>query len=207
MTNTDTGFYGQQTDERILYVARPHPLALAILMIKFLIGAIVVLLTISIIGQQTVMAKYAGQIAIFGGVTAGAVAAIGWWIVENIRRKNIAYVTDRRIVKFEPSTPLATNLRSLNWEEAVKVKTYAPNVIWKQLMIGTVIVHARTTISPIDGQTQKQAVTDDDVEIQNAYYYRDLGNYIEKILFLYKKQPRDIATIKPFVTKKKGKRD
>ena len=69
------------------------------------------------------------------------------------------------------------------------------------------VVHARTTIAPLDGATMAQAVTDDDVELRDVYFYRDLGNYIEKILFLYKKQPKDIADLKPFVTKEKGKRD
>ena len=50
-------------------------------------------------------------------------------------------------------------------------------------------------------------ITDDDIEIPYVSFYRDLGNYIEKILFLYKKRPADIADLKPFVAKVKGKRD
>lgn len=159
-----------------------------------------------IIGGQGLMQKYAGQFGVGGGIIAGAITAIGFWVVGNARLKNIAYITDRRVVKFEVSTPFATNIRSLNWEEAVKVKTYAPNMIWKQLMIGSVVVHAKTTIATPEVSKTERLVTDDDVEIQNAYFYRDLGNYIEKILFLYKKQPKDIESLLPFVPKKKGKR-
>lgn len=206
MLNTNNSFYGRQTDERILYVARPHPLALSILLSKFLIGAAIVFLAATIISEERLMEKYAGQIAVGGAMAAGVVASVGFWIVENAKRKNVCYITDRRVVKFEASTPLATNTRSLNWEEAVKVKTYPPNVLWKQLMIGTVIVHARTTVASLEAKERENVVTDDDVEIQNAYFYRDLGNYIEKILFLYKKRPKDIASLQPFVTKEKGKR-
>lgn len=207
MLNTDKSFYGQQTDERILYVARPHSLAHFLLFCKFLIGAGVVFVVTIIIGQQAFLEKYASGIALGGGLLAGATAAVGAWIVEHGKQRNVCYITDRRVVKFEASTPFATNTRSLNWEEAVKVKTFAPNALWKQLKIGTVVVHARTTIASPEFSEGKQIVTDDDVEIPSVYYYRDLGNYIEKILFLYKKQPKDIATLKPFVTKEKGKRD
>lgn len=206
MVNTDSSFYGQQTGERILYAVRPHWLSQIILLSKFLGGAGVVLFISLIAGEQGLAQKYLGQIGIAGGIIAGFIMAIGLWVIENIRRKNIAYITDRRIVKFEASTPFATNSRSLNWEEAVKVKTFPPNFFWKQWMIGTVIVHARTTVASLDAGVRENIVTDDDVEIKDVYYYRDLGNYIEKILFLYKKQPKDIAGLQAFVPKEKGKR-
>src|SRR3989338_1866364 len=206
MLNTNESFYGQQTDERILYVIRPDWLSQIILFLKFLAGAGIVLFIAVIVGGQTIMQKYAGQLGIGGGIIAGIIVAIGLWIVGNIRQKNIGYITDRRVVKFEASTPFATNSRSLNWEEAVKVKTFPPNFFWKQFMIGTVIVHARTTVASLDSKVRENIVTDDDVEIQNVYFYRDLGNYIEKILFLYKKQPKDIAALQSFIPKEKGKR-
>ena len=206
MLNTNEYFYGQQTDERILYVVRPHWLSQAILFGKFLAAAGIVFFIAAIVGEQGFIQKYAGQFGIGGGIIAGIIVAIGLWVVENVRQKNIAYITDRRIVKFEASTPFATNSRSLNWEEAVKVKTYARNAIWKQLMIGSVVVHAKTTIAAPEISKTERLVTDDDVEIQNAYFYRDLGNYIEKILFLYKKQPKDIAALQSFVPRVKGKR-
>ena len=206
MLNTNESFYGQQTDERILYVVRPHWLSQVILLGKFLAGAGIVFFIAVIAGEQGFIQKYAGQLGIGGGIIAGFIVAIGLWVFGNSRQKNIAYITDRRVVKFEASTPFATNSRSLNWEEAVKVKTYAPNAIWKQMMIGTVVVHAKTTIATPEVSKTERLVTDDDVEIQNVYFYRDLGNYIEKILFLYKKQPKDIAELQSFIPKEKGKR-
>lgn len=206
MTNTETSFYGQQTDEKILYVARPHQLALTLLLAKFIAASFVLLVVILIIDQQQFLTKYAELIAIIGAIVAGSVAGVGFWIVNNIRQKNIAYITDRRVVKFELATPLATNMRSLSWEEAVKVKTFPPNALWKQLMIGSVVIHAKTTVAPVGPTEHDQVITDDDIEIKDVYYYRDLGNYIEKILFLYKKHPADVAALQPFVTREKGKR-
>ncbi|MBI5356546.1 hypothetical protein HZB78_02950 [Candidatus Collierbacteria bacterium] len=206
MLNTNESFYGQQTGERILYVVRPHRFSQIILLLKFLAGAGIVFFIALIAGEQALAQKYLGQIGVIGGIAAGFIVAIGLWVIDNVRHKNIAYITDRRVVKFEASTPFATNSRSLNWEEAVKVKTIPPNFFWKQFMIGTVIIHARTTVASLDSGSRENIVTDDDVEIRDVYYYRDLGNYIEKILFLYKKQPKDIAGLQAFVPKEKGKR-
>ncbi len=195
MVNTDVSFYGQQTGERILYVIRPYPLALVSMLVKFGLAAAVVMVL-------AVAAKIPGG----GGVAAALMLGAGIWITDTVRRKNVAYVTDRRIVKFEATNPLATSIRSLSWEEAVKVKTPPTNFIWKQLMVGTLVVHAKTTVASLDLTKTENVVTDDDVEVKHVYYYRDLANYIEKILFLYKKRPKEIAELMPFVSKRKGLR-
>ena len=44
-------------------------------------------------------------------------------------------------------------------------------------------------------------------ELTHVYYYRDLGNYIDKILYTYKQKPKEMKKIKPFVEKPKGQRD
>lgn len=194
MVNTDVSFYGQQTGERILYVIRPYPLAVLTMLGKFLLAAGAVMLLTLAAGRQAFLSKYEFDIAVGGGTVSALIFGAGLWITDTVRRKNIAYVTDRRIVKFEATNPFATSIRSLSWEEAVKVKTPPTNFIWKQLMVGSLVVHAKT------------AVTDDDVEVKHVYFYRDLANYIEKILFLYKKHPKEILQLKPFVPKRRGAR-
>lgn len=195
MINTDIQFYGQQTGERILYVIRPYPLALLTLLAKFGLAAAAIMLL-----------ALAAKIPAGGGLAAALIFGAGLWITDTVRRKNTAYITDRRIVKFEAVNPFATSIRSLSWEEAVKVKTPPTNFIWKQLMVGTVVVHAKTTVASIDLTKTENVVTDDDVEVKHVYFYRDLANYIEKILFLYKKRPKEIAELVPFVPRKKGLR-
>lgn len=206
MVNTDVSFYGQQSGERILYVIRPYPLALVTMLVKFLLAAAAVMLLTLAASRQMFVTKYETDITVGGGAVSGLIFGIGLWITDTVRRKNVAYVTDRRIIKFEATNPFATAIRSLSWEEAVKVKTPPTNFIWKQLMVGTVVVHAKTTVASIDLTKTEKLVTDDDVEVRHVYFYRDLANYIEKILFLYKKHPKEVDQLKPFVAKKKGAR-
>ena len=125
-------------------------------------------------------------------------------MVDNFQKRNISYITDRRIIRFDPSTFFATNIRTLSWDEAVKVKTYSPNILWKQLKIGTVVVHARTTVKTSDENISHTSA--DDIELNDIYLYRDLGNYIDKILFTYKQLPKEMANIRSFVPKPKGER-
>lgn len=203
MHNSDTDFYGKQTDEKILYVVRPHPLATTFGLIKIYVIAVVISLVLIILGTQ--IESLSGIFVTAGVVLFLLIIVIGTKIVLDWQTRNISYITDRRLVHFEPTTLFATNSRTLAWDEVVKVKTFPPNVIWKQLAIGNVVVHARTPIHP-GGQDDAQGISVDDIELKNIYFYRDLGNYIDKILFTYKQKPAEIANIRPFVPKARGER-
>ena len=201
MINTEKMFYGQQEDEKILYVTKPHPLSGIISLIKVISIAVVTFLVFFFLGRE--IPQIANIFYIIGVVTPLAIIILGTRMVTNFQKRNVAYLTDRRIVRFEPSTFFATNIRTLSWDEAVKVKTFPPNMIWKQLKIGTVIVHARTTVKTLEEEASLSA---DDIELDNIYLYRDLGNYIDKILFTYKQMPKEVSEIHPFVPKPKGER-
>ncbi len=195
MRNTETDFYGRQGDEKILFVVKPHPLASFLKLTKVYFVAAAVFLAFVLIGSQVASVS---SVFKFLGVSLGIfIAAIGTKIVGDYRKRNITYITDRRVVHFEPTTLFATNFRTLSWDEVVKVKTYPPNMLWKQMAIGNVVMHART---PAEGELI------DDIELKDVYYYRDLGNYIDKILFTYKQKPREVSEIRPFVLKPRGER-
>lgn len=164
-------------------------------LVKVYFVAFVVFLAFLLMGSQ--IASVSALFKLLGLILGVAVAVIGTKIVGDYQRRNISYITDRRVVHFEPTTLFATNLRTLTWDEVVKVKTYPPNMLWKQLAIGNVVVHSRT---PAEGELI------DDIELKDVYYYRDLGNYIDKILFTYKQKPREVEQIKPFVPKPRGQR-
>lgn len=203
MLNTPTDFYGKQEGERILYLIKPHSLALIFTLVRICLAALVILIAFVLIGQAT------GSPALFvflGIIVALVMIAIGAYLAKTAFGRNKTYLTDRRIIRFEPTTFFATNTRSLTWDEVVKVKTYPANFIFKQLKIGNVIIHARTTVRTADEEITNK-VTVDDIEMKQVYYYRDLGNYIDKILFTYKQMPAGVKDIKPFVPKPKGKRD
>lgn len=202
MHNSDTDFFGKQEDEKILYVVKPHPLALIANLAKIYLIAFVVCAVLIILGTQI---QVFSSLFYVGGLLIGIlIILLGTKITSDYQRRDVAYITDRRLVRFEPTTLFATNPRSITWDEVVKVKTYPPNFLWKQLAIGNVVVHARTPARPDDfGHGE---ILGDDIALNDVFYYRDLGNYIDKILFTYKQKPHDIAQIRPFIPKPRGER-
>lgn len=203
MINTENLFYGQQEGEKILYVTKPHAIAHIINTAKVYLVALFIFLVLFFLGKEVQIVS--GLFYTAGVILPIAILIFGSKLVKNFHDKNIGYITDRRIVRFEPTTFFATNIRSLSWDEAVKVKTFAPNMLWKQLKIGTVIVHARTTVKTID-EDIRHTLSADDIELDDVYLYRDLGNYIDKILYTYKQMPAGVNEIRPFVAKPRGER-
>ena len=202
MRNSDTDFFGKQTDERILYVVKPHPISTTFKLVWIYIIALVVFIVLAVLGSQ--IPAVTGLFITGGLILAVIMIIVGTKITVDYAARDIAYITDRRLIRFEPTTLFATNPRSLTWDEVVKVKTYPPNFFWKQLAIGNVVVHARTPARPDDfGHGEVMA---DDIQLSDVYYYRDLGNYIDKILFTYKQKPREMEEIRSFVPKPRGER-
>lgn len=203
MRNSENDFYGRQENEKILYVVRPHPFPLLLRMAKIYGVAILVFVALFMIGSQIV--TLSGIFTLLGVVIALLMVLIGTKILSDSQKRNMSYITDRRIVHFEPTTLFATNTRSLAWDEVVKVKTYPPNIFWKQMAIGNVVIHARTPARPSE-EDLPMSVSVDDIELKDVYYYRDLGNYIDKILFTYKQRPKEVTEIKPFIPRPRGER-
>jgi len=201
MINTEKAFYGQQEDEKILYVVKPHIIATFIGLLKLYLVAFAALIMFFVLGGTVSLSGifYTAGIIIFA-----VLMVFGTRIIQGFQDRSISYITDRRIVRFEPTTFFATNIRTLSWDESVKVKTFSPNILWKQMMVGTVVVHARTTVKTSDENVSHTAA--DDIELTDIFLYRDLGNYIDKILFTYKQMPKEVADIHPFVPKPKGQR-
>jgi hypothetical protein len=90
-------------------------------------------------------------------------------------------------------SPFFVTKRALFWNEALKAKAYASNIFFRSFKIGTIDV-------------EPQLAEHEDVRVTDVYYFEDLANYIDKILFTFKNKPEDIASIKPFVPKVKGQR-
>ena len=203
MQNSATDFFGKQTDERILYIVYPHPLATTFKLIKISFVAVAVFVVLAVLGSQ--IPSFSTLFVLAGLALGVLIVVLGAKIVTDYQSRDIAYITDRRLVRFDPTTLFATNSRSLTWDEVVKVKTYPPNMLWKQLAIGNVVVHARTPARG-DNEFGPAGITADDIELNDVYFYRDLGNYIDKILFTYKQKPREMDEIHPFVPKPRGER-
>lgn len=199
MHKTDTmeamenkSFDGQQEGERILYTVREHPFSTYLSYVGLTaVGLFVIVLSFIIAASY----MYTGTIyRIVGSVFGIGIIVLGGLWTRKRAGETVAYITDRRIMRFECTTPFYTAKRALFWNEALKAKAVTRNLFWKILNIGSVVVETQV---PEQG----------DVYLGNVYYYDDLVNYIDKILFVFKNSPAEIAVMKPFVPKPKGNRD
>jgi hypothetical protein len=184
-------FDGQQTDERILYTITPHPMAKTIEIGKTVTVALIFYIILFIVASST---PFTGVLRIVGFILLTVVSILGFLWSSYLEKTDRAYITDRRIIRFETVTPMLKTKRALFWNEALKAKAFAPNFFSRILGIGQVVI-------------EPQLAGTENVIIKNVSYYEDLANYIDKILFLFKNKPEDIQTIKPFVPKPKGQRD
>lgn len=185
-------FDGQQTDERVLYEIAPHQYAKYTSIIKIVLLSIFFYIVINLI--STVYAPATVFLQLVGLLFSAAVLIIGLWWIQTVYTKAKTYITDRRIIRFEVSTPFVTAKRALFWNEALKAKGYPPNLFYKMLNIGIVRV-------------EPQMDSSEDVIVTDVFMYGDVANYIDKILFTFKNKPADIADIRPFVPKPRGQRD
>lgn len=188
----DIQFDGQQTDERILYIVIPHQFAKYVALIRLVLLSLFFFLILQLIAS--IVPSLAGPIKIASVVFSALLLVIGFWWNNTVYSKSKTYITDRRIIRFEVMTPFFTTKRALFWNEALKAKGYAPNIVWKMLTIGKVRV-------------EPQLAEGEDVLVHDVFMYDDIANYIDKILFTFKNKPAEVCLIKPFVPKPKGERD
>lgn len=184
-------FDGQQTGEHILSIITPHKskciLSSVITLISIIaIGAFLFGVSSSFLTQNTTL-----HVWIVVMLLVGATSAALWiWLVQT---KDKTYITNRRIIRFDVVSPFFTNKRALFWNEVLKIKAYAPNMLMRLLKVGTL-------------QIEPVAAEQESIVVDAVYYHEDLANYLDKILFAFKNTPADISSIKPFVAKPKGKR-
>lgn len=185
-------FDGQQSDERILYMVRPHPFAKTVTIFSTLLLALFFAIVVVMIS----MAIPVGSLPILsiGIVLCLLFAIIGVSYTNASYTHDRTFITDRRIVRFETMSPFFHTKRALFWNEALKAKAYAPNMLYRSMNIG------HLQVEPVMGEGESVRVT-------NVHYYEDLANYIDKILYIVKNNPSSLSTLKVFVPKPKGKRD
>lgn len=193
-------FPGQHSDEKILYEMRPHDLPLFIRIIG------IIILSVIIFVLSAILAMIHPLVTLIGILLAFAISGIGITVSIIQHKGAIGYITDRRIIRFEKPHPFHTAVRSLNWDDVMKVKTYPPNFIWSMLNIGTIVVRARASTTSFAQDTIQREVSGDDLEVHDVWYYQDLGNYIEKILHTYKQNPQELQNFRSFIPMPRGQR-
>lgn len=192
-------FLGQQEGEKIISVITPHQSVFALEYAK-LVFVSLFLLT-GFISLQKISPFFVPVGIIFSLFTL----VVGFFLYRSLHSKRFTYITNRRIVRFEPSNAFIINNRSLTWDNVLKIKTFSSNFIWRLKNVGTVIIHSKTTSTSINSPDQV-LLSNDDIVLKNVYFYKDLGNYIDKILYLYQHDPAGLESIHPFVNKNKGQR-
>jgi len=190
-TGEDELFPGQQEGERVLYIIRPHGLRRLVYNLKMLalgVGAFYIwklgyphLRNI----PETLVYRIYGLIIL--------VSLFGLWWVNRVCNVARAYITDRRLVRFEAAFPALEKRRALLWTEVTKTSAFCKNAFLRMMKVGTL------RVVPFVHQL-------DDVEILYTYYVEDLVSYIDKIVYLVKSQSPDLRNLRPFVPKAKGKR-
>jgi len=184
-------FDGQQDGEKILAALTPHPLTKTL----SIVGLVLLILLFSCIAFMigSVVPIAGGTIKLVGVLLSAIILITGIWWIETTFKKAITYITDRRVMRFDVTTPFFTTKRALFWNEVLKAKAYAPNIILKSLNIGEVV------LEPI-------AATEESICISNVSFYEDIANYIDKILYTTKNKLQEMDTFKPFIFKSKGHR-
>ncbi len=188
----DIAFEGQQTDERILYMVTPHPLSKYIAIGKIVFLSIFFYLVLVMVGSVVPAASSA--LKTIGLLVSALLLIIGVWWNQMVYTRDRAYITDRRIIRFDVVSPFFKTKRELFWNEALKAKAYAPNLLYRMMKVGIL------EVDPIMGEREN-------VVVKDVYYFEDLANYIDKILFTFKNKPAEIETIQPFVPLPRGHRN
>jgi len=187
-----TTFDGQQEGERVLYVVTPHYFAKYLALARLIFLSVFFLAVLWMIGS--IIPSAATILQISGILLALALLVVGTWWNMTVYRKDKTYITDRRIIRFDVVSPFFMTKRALFWNEALKTKAFSPNLFYRSMKVGTI------DVEPLLAEHE-------DVRVTDVYFFEDLANYIDKILFTFKNSPGDIASLKPFVAKVKGQRD
>lgn len=183
-------FPGQQEGERILYHTKPHKFMMYLNFAKvFLTGilGIVAIESLALFLEMPIL-------GILGLILTGSLMFLGLLWVYHTYEGSDMYVTDRRIVRFLPTFPFSKRIRSLFWEDVVKIKTFRKHYVLEGILrIGSIEIHAKSSDK-------------DNIDIHHLVYHEDLGNYIDKILYIYRNKPSELENFPPFIEKPAGKR-
>ncbi len=189
---TSIQFDGQQSDERILYVITPHQYATYIAISKIVLLSILFFLILSFIAG-VLPGAYSSAIRMSGFIFSLILIISGVLWNQKVYHQSKTYITDRRIIRFEIVSPFFQAKRMLFWSEALKAKAFSPNLFYRMLKIGTI-------------QVEPHLSGGENVRVTDVYYFEDLANYIDKILYVVKNSPQEITSLRPFVPKPKGER-
>lgn len=185
-------FDGQQAGERVLSTITPHRLAHTIAIIKLFFLCIFFYSILVFISYTVPVIQTAIRLVGFSLGFLTFLAGLLW--NKKVYLLSKTYITDRRIIRFEIVSPFVVTKRALFWNEALKAKGYAANMLFRTLGIGIVEVEPHLSDR-------------ENVRVTDVYLFEDIANYIDKIIYTFNNERSELANIKPFIPKSRGMRD
>ena len=189
-------FPGQQTDEIILYVTRMHLFALIKNIFLITLGFGVIAFSVAIITNFTAISlQLASMLVIVLILTVIFWLFASWWAFK-VFRNTYFVITDRRLVKLGYTTPFTRYQSSLNLSEIQDSAATSKKIIEQILNIGT--FYARSSAAALR-----------DFWFEYLEYHVDVHNYINKLLYILRTNPKgaeELKNFRPFIPKPAGKR-
>lgn len=185
-------FDGQQTGERVFFTIIPHRLAHYVAIIKLFFLCVFFYIILVFISYTVPLMQTTIRLA---GFLLGSLTFLaGLWWNKKVYVLSKTYITDRRIIRFEIVSPFLITKRALFWNEALKAKGYASNMLFRTL--GICIVEVEPHLSDHEN-----------VRVTDVYLFEDIANYIDKIIYTFNNERTEIANMQPFIPKPRGMRD
>ncbi|MCB0318776.1 MAG: hypothetical protein KDD56_08460 [Bdellovibrionales bacterium] len=185
-------FAGMQTDERLLYLIRPHK----IFLFFGIVQVIIITLATFFVWQRLSLEffNFEKEIVWLGTflVFIAGVLFLIWKFKYYFCYR--AYLTDRRIVRFEAIFPVTEKRRTLMWKEVAKTRGSAGSFIWRLFNIGELEI------------VPKLIESEGEMNLPFVFYFEDLASYIDKIVYVSQNETFKLQEIRPFIARPKGSR-
>ncbi|MEZ4755171.1 MAG: hypothetical protein R3A13_12880, partial [Bdellovibrionota bacterium] len=168
ISSESESFDGKQAEERLLYVIRPHKLLLLLGALQVLIITIAAYFAWDRLSYE-VLRFDESKIELGKGLIL-SLGMVGLWWKNKYYKCFRAYITDRRIVRFEAIFPVTEKKRTLMWKEVAKTRGAASSFLWRLVKIGELEIVPKV----IEG--------DGEMNVPYTFYFEDLASYIDKIV-------------------------
>jgi hypothetical protein len=203
----DYHFPGQGSDEYILYITRENTVMLwarraGVLFVALAVG---IVSTYAAALLQAYNPTAATLIQTFGGLSALATLAIGWWWTSNLWKKSIMLVTTQRLIKFIYTTPFNRHILSLPLEMIVDTGSYTKGYLQAFFKLGTFTARSSASSSGVATDEERSGrVNKKYFYIENVAAYEDLQHYVNKLLQAYRHRRNELPAFRPFIPSLKG---
>jgi hypothetical protein len=179
-------FTGQQEDERILHIIRPHKLMLITSLGKGLILALIVGAAWWR-GGNHLNYSYPGILLKGYLLIIACLVPYILWIFRYYNSYR-AYITDRRVIRFEAAFPITENRRVLFWRNTGKTKSMAKSALWRAFKIGSIEICPTTAEGGVD--------------LHWVSKFEQITDYIDRIVYVARECPAKLPGLQPLILDK-----